>query len=121
MHVKFISIHNALRNLITDPPRYLFQNPRKIPSDPPERIHKITQANGKLHPDSPFSTNKPIKPMAKVTLTKLKEVCGGEGSQSGEDNMPSTEDLIHQMKEKMMINKKLGECTLFTFSYVVFF
>ncbi|KAL4233844.1 Spondin-1 [Mactra antiquata] len=82
-------------------------NTRKIPTDPPERIHRITHTYP-THSDSPFCCNGPIKPMARVTLTKLKEVCGGgEGDSSGEDSMPTTEDLINEMKEKMMINKKL--------------
>lgn len=81
-------------------------NPRKIPTDPPERIHRITHMYPK-HPDSPFYGSSPVNPMAKVTLTKLKEVCGTDGSNSGEDSVPSTEDLITMMKQKMMINKKL--------------
>lgn len=84
-----------------------YQNERKIPTDPPERIQRITNQHPK-HPDSPFYGSGPIKPMATVTLTKIKESCGDEdGSQSSED-IPSTEDLIDMMKKKMMMTKKLG-------------
>ena len=85
-----------------------FQNKRKIPSDPQERIKPITNSNPR-HPDSPFYGPNPIKPLATLTLTKIKEVCGGdEGSQSIDDVAPSTEDLVNQMKKKMMLTKKLG-------------
>ncbi|KAH3711312.1 hypothetical protein DPMN_070817 [Dreissena polymorpha] len=81
-------------------------NPRKIPSNPRERIHQITNLYPK-HPDSPFYGPTPVKPMATVTLTKLQENCAGEdGSHSSED-IPSTEDLIDAMKKKMMMTKKL--------------
>ena len=71
------------------------------------------------HPASPFFGGPPIKPFARLTLTKLKEVCGADGSSSGEDGVPSTEDLINMMKQKMMLNKKLGRFyinTRFNFS-----
>lgn len=82
-----------------------YVNQRKIPTDPPERIHRITHMYPK-HPDSPFYGPDPVQPMARVTLTKLKEVCGSDGSSSGEE-VPSTEDLIDMMKQKMMMTKKL--------------
>lgn len=86
-----------------------FQNTRKIPSDPQERITPITNTHPK-HPDSPFYGPNPIKPLATLTLTKIKEVCGGdEGSQSSDDEVPSTADLIDVMKKKMMMTKKLGK------------
>ena len=86
----------------------LFQNKRKIPTDPPERISRITNTHPK-HPDSPFYGPNPIKPLATLTLTKIKEVCGSdEGSQSVDDVVPSTEDLVNIMKKKMMLTKKLG-------------
>ncbi|WAR07116.1 SPON1-like protein [Mya arenaria] len=81
-------------------------NPRKFPTKPPERIHRITNMWPK-HQDSPFYQTAPVKPMARVTLTKLKENCGGDdGSHSSED-IPTTEDLIDMMKQKMMMTKKL--------------
>ena len=84
------------------------QNARKKPSDPRERIHRITHMFPKDR-EAPFSGKHPVKPMATVTLTKLKEVCGGDGSQSTDEGTPSTEDLINMMKKKMMMTKKLGE------------
>ena len=88
---------------------FIFQNTRKIPSDPQELITPITNSYPK-HPDSPFYGPSPIKPLATLTLTKIKEVCGGdEGSQSVDDVVPSTEDLVNQMKKKMMLTKKLGK------------
>lgn len=84
-----------------------YVNTRKIPSDPQELITPITNSYPK-HPDSPFYGPSPIKPLATLTLTKIKEVCGGdEGSQSVDDVVPSTEDLVNQMKKKMMLTKKL--------------
>lgn len=60
------------------------------------------------HPDSPFYGGGPIKPMATVTLTKLKESCNGEDDDESSEDIPSTEDLIDMMKQKMMLSKKLG-------------
>ena len=61
------------------------------------------------HPDSPFYGTAPVKPMARVTLTKVKENCGGEEGAHSSEDIPSTEDLITMMKQKMMMTKKLGE------------
>ena len=97
-----------------------FQNKRKIPSDPQERIKPITNSNPR-HPDSPFYGPNPIKPLATLTLTKIKEVCGGdEGSQSIDDVAPSTEDLVNQMKKKMMLTKKLGTVNAEIFANILF-
>lgn len=59
--------------------------------------------------DSPFYKSD-VKPMATVTLRKLDEHCGGDEEHSSED-VPSTEDLIDMMKQKMMMTKKLGTTT----------
>ena len=97
-----------------------FQNKRKIPTDPPERISRITNTHPK-HPDSPFYGPNPIKPLATLTLTKIKEVCGSdEGSQSVDDVVPSTEDLVNIMKKKMMLTKKLGMVFLLHFLLLLF-
>lgn len=61
------------------------------------------------HPDSPFYGGGPIKPLATVTLTKVKESCGGDDRDQSSEDIPSTEDLIDMMKKKMMMTKKLGK------------
>ena len=88
--------------------RDVFQNERKVPQEPPDRIREITNTWPNFQ-DSPFYGPHKVKSMARVTLTKLKEHCGSDDSQQSlDDVIPSTEDLINMMKKKMMMTKKLG-------------
>ena len=87
---------------------FVLQNNAKIPTDPPQRVRQITHSDPK-HPDSPFYGPRKIKPLAQVTLTKVKEFCGDEdSSQGGDGGVRTTDELIDMMKKKMMMTKKLG-------------
>ncbi|KAL5010540.1 hypothetical protein ScPMuIL_012845 [Solemya velum] len=80
---------------------------RNSETDPPDRIHRISNTFPN-HRDSPFFGQEPVKPMAKLTLTKTKEDCSNIGEeQTSEEYSPSTEELINMMKKKMMLKKKL--------------
>lgn len=78
-----------------------------IETDPPEKIQHITNRKPN-HPGSPFFSKHPIKPMARVTLTKTKDICNGDGKETDtQDETMSTSELIKLMKKKMMMKKKI--------------
>lgn len=80
-----------------------------IETDPPEKIQHITNRKPN-HPGSPFFSKHPIKPMARVTLTKTKDICNGDGKETDtQDETMSTSELIKLMKKKMMMKKKIGK------------
>nr|XP_011430819.2 spondin-1 isoform X9 [Crassostrea gigas] len=79
-----------------------------IETDPPEKIQHITNRKPN-HPGSPFFSKHPIKPMARVTLTKTKDICNGDGKETDtQDETMSTSELIKLMKKKMMMKKKIA-------------
>nr|XP_011430804.2 spondin-1 isoform X8 [Crassostrea gigas] len=83
-----------------------------IETDPPEKIQHITNRKPN-HPGSPFFSKHPIKPMARVTLTKTKDICNGDGKETDtQDETMSTSELIKLMKKKMMMKKKIAICQL---------
>lgn len=48
--------------------------------------------------------------MARVTLTKTKDICNGDGKETDtQDETMSTSELIKLMKKKMMMKKKIGK------------
>lgn len=76
-----------------------------IETDPPEKIHKITNTYPN-HAESPFYGKEKIKPMGRLVFTKTKEVCKArEAEETSEDT--SAADLIEMMKKKMMMKKKI--------------
>lgn len=80
-----------------------------IETDPPEKIQPITNRRPN-HPGSPFFAKDPIKPMARLTLTKTKDICTSDGKKGDSDeNTMSTSELIKLMKKKMMMKKKIGK------------
>eukprot|EP00105_Crassostrea_gigas_P014218 XP_011430804.1 PREDICTED: spondin-1-like isoform X8 [Crassostrea gigas] len=83
-----------------------------IETNPPEKIQHITNRKPN-HPGSPFFSKHPIKPMARVTLTKTKDICNGDGKETDtQDETMSTSELIKLMKKKMMMKKKIAICQL---------
>eukprot|EP00105_Crassostrea_gigas_P014227 XP_011430819.1 PREDICTED: spondin-1-like isoform X9 [Crassostrea gigas] len=79
-----------------------------IETNPPEKIQHITNRKPN-HPGSPFFSKHPIKPMARVTLTKTKDICNGDGKETDtQDETMSTSELIKLMKKKMMMKKKIA-------------
>ncbi|KAK3098047.1 hypothetical protein FSP39_015564 [Pinctada imbricata] len=94
---------------------YFDQNIETVPR---EKIHRITNRVPN-HPDSPFFGHTQIPPMAKLTITKTKEIC--KNGADPDDRVMTTAELIAMMKKKMMIKKKLemekcatGDWTLWT-------
>eukprot|EP00105_Crassostrea_gigas_P014211 XP_011430796.1 PREDICTED: spondin-1-like isoform X7 [Crassostrea gigas] len=80
-----------------------------IETNPPEKIQHITNRKPN-HPGSPFFSKHPIKPMARVTLTKTKDICNGDGKETDtQDETMSTSELIKLMKKKMMMKKKIAD------------
>ncbi|GFN93599.1 spondin-1-like [Plakobranchus ocellatus] len=80
---------------------------RKMPTRPPERIHRITSTYPNDR-DSPFY-GEDIKPFARLTMRKKKEACtDDDGKSASAENSPSTEELVSMMKKKMMMNKKFA-------------
>ncbi|XP_078335359.1 spondin-1-like isoform X4 [Crassostrea virginica] len=80
-----------------------------IETDPPEKIQPITNRRPN-HPGSPFFAKDPIKPMARLTLTKTKDICTSDGKKGDSDeNTMSTSELIKLMKKKMMMKKKIAD------------
>lgn len=88
---------------------YFFYKDDNLETDPPEKIQHITNRRPN-HPGSPFFSKHPIKPMARLTLTKTKDICNrdGEETDTGDETM-STSELIKLMKKKMMMKKKIGK------------
>jgi hypothetical protein len=72
-----------------------------------EKIHRLTSTYPNNR-DSPFY-GQPLKPMAKLVISKNKEACTTDSGESdSSENSPSTEELVSMMKKKMMMQKKLG-------------
>ncbi|KAH9512247.1 hypothetical protein Btru_041267 [Bulinus truncatus] len=76
---------------------------RKIPTQPPERIHRLT-SHFPNDSDSPFH-GIDIKPFARLTLIKNKEACTDDDGRSNSAESPSTDELVSMMKKKMMEKK----------------
>ncbi|CAL1534947.1 unnamed protein product [Lymnaea stagnalis] len=78
---------------------------RKMPTQPPERIHRITSTYPN-NMESPFYGEE-IKPFARLTITKNKEACtDDDGKSTSAEVSPSTDELVSMMKKKMMMKKK---------------
>ncbi|XP_055889630.1 spondin-1 isoform X4 [Biomphalaria glabrata] len=77
---------------------------RKIPTQPPERIHRLS-SNIPNDAESPFY-GIDIKPFARLTITKNKEACTDDDGRSNSAESPSTDELVSMMKKKMMEKKK---------------
>ncbi|BFZ25404.1 hypothetical protein BsWGS_28445 [Bradybaena similaris] len=79
---------------------------RKIPTVPPEPIHRLNSTYPK-HGDSPFF-GVDLKPFARLTITKNKETCtDDDGSSVSAETSPTTDELASMMKKKMMMKKQL--------------
>lgn len=79
---------------------------RNEPAEPLEKIHRLTSAYPSNR-DSPFY-GQPLKPFARLVITKNKEACTTHsGETDSAENSPSTEELVSQMKKKILIKKKM--------------
>ncbi|XP_050392643.1 spondin-1 isoform X2 [Patella vulgata] len=89
---------------------YMSANKATIPKEP---IHRITNNHPRTH-DSPFYGPQPVKPLARLIITKDKEWCSGDdGKPASAELSPSTDELVSKMKKKMMMKKKfeLEKCS----------
>ncbi|ESO94851.1 hypothetical protein LOTGIDRAFT_117765, partial [Lottia gigantea] len=70
---------------------YMSANKATIPREP---ISRITNKHPRSH-DSPFFGHQPIKPLARLIITKDKEWCSGDdGTPSSAELSPSTDELV---------------------------
>ncbi|XP_046327753.1 spondin-1-like isoform X1 [Haliotis rufescens] len=73
---------------------------------PRESIHAITNSIIRNRA-SPFFGSQPIKPMGRLILKKTYEACSSDhGEANSAEKSPSTDELVSEMKKKMMMQKK---------------
>lgn len=98
---------------------FFFFQSKNVKSQPPEKIHRITNTFP-AHPEAPFyNPGLQMKPVARLYLKRLyprtdEEKCEEEegGQPDDDDTSPTDEELIAMMKKKMMMQKKIREFLL---------